>query len=87
MVGSGEALREWNPEWMCAVDTDRDMPQTPKPRGSGQVFPGKAQKDGKAFLGVSMWILMVCAENVRRSFLQPDIRSPPKPVNASAEIS
>ena len=71
---------------MYAVDTDRDISWTPKPHGSGKVFPGKAQKDDKAFLVVSIWILMVCAENVRRSFLQPDIRSP-KPVNASAEIS
>lgn len=66
MVGSGRS-----PEGMCAVDADTVMPWTPKPppHRRGKVFLGKAQKDGKAFLMVSMWILMVSAENVRRSFL------------------
>lgn len=66
MVGSGR-----NPERMCVVDADRVIPRTPKPppHVRGKVFPGKAQKDGKAFLMVSRWILMVCAENVHRSFL------------------
>lgn len=61
-----EAPSVGSPQWMYISDMGTTLPRTPKPQTLGEMTK---------YSLLSVWMLILCVENVDHSFLPPDISS------------
>lgn len=54
-------------KWMCVIDTDTAMLKAlmPEPHNSDKACPGKAQREGRAFLGTGRGKESKCKEETK----------------------